>query len=374
MCAIVWGVFGRRSFLCTLQRSVVCMWDLLVNTSLVAWQSSGIDVDRLLAETSRMSRSPAHRGYYVAPQQSALIDTRNWKYTPIGSRAWVPHHNARLQELILLMKMTQKRVLLEGRHPLPPIRFIFVLNDGHGILYDQKYECTCTSLDTCCNPQDGFGNSSRPPAPVWSATQCVNFGWDVSVPHAFGDFLPNTYSKELARNARAWHELGIATSYSNRKFQAFFVGDRKAYRTNIFKVASKNKGLLHAHEAVSVDPMRRIPFETHINYSIAIYAHGFHFYSARWRRLALLGGTVIAEESPCKEWWQMMLKAGVHYVSTKEDFSDLEASIHKVLNTDIEKLVEMAEKQRVFAKYALSPTGLTDYIETLWRMYASLTK
>jgi hypothetical protein len=116
-----------------------------------------------------------------------------------------------------------------------------------------------------------------------------------------------------------------------------------------------------------------LPFSTHLKYSALVYSHGFCFQSSRWRGFALMGAVVVAEEAPCKEWWQLLLRPHEHYVPTTETFSDLLAATARAVHPQRQdEMARLAAAQREVALRALSGRGLLDYTEELWRQYAAL--
>mmetsp|Transcript_33473 Transcript_33473/g.88130 ORF Transcript_33473/g.88130 Transcript_33473/m.88130 type:complete len:294 (+) Transcript_33473:1-882(+) len=172
-----------------------------------------------------------------------------------------------------------------------------------------------------------------------------------------------------------WLAMGVARPWKSREARAFFVGDKKAFRPHVIAAGRLRPDLLAVHEAVSTNRTARLPFEAHAAYKATVYAHGFHFNSVRWRRLSLLGGTVVAQEAPCKEWWQFLAHPWVHYAPVDAHFGDLTEVVARLLDPRADAAARaMAAAQHQLALRAFRPSGLLDYIEALWIAYARLQR
>jgi len=214
--------------------------------------------------------------------------------------------------------------------------------------------------------------ADAPPAPSFATLHCRH-SYDVSVPTIIDDLLDTRTAFSIQASLQKWLAIGERQPWETRSRRAFFVGDDKAYRPAVLRIGRAHSDLLATHRAVSTDTRHRLPFSEHAKYKATIYAHGFHFNSVRSRRLALLGGALIAEEGPCKEYWQMLAKPWQHYAPTRETFSDLRETAARLLepSNDAEARA-MAERLKALALRTFSPSGLMDYLEQLWRLYAEL--
>lgn len=204
-------------------------WREVVGVQLAPWRRRGIHVDRLLARTKRLrdNASPVGSHSYAAPSVAVLISTSDWSMAKLGG-AWKAHHTERSRALVALLKLAQRRVVREGRPPLPPIRLVHVVTDGHGVV-DAGFNasCTCKSQATCCDPRRR--RSAEPPdAPAWAAVACA-FSWDVSVPWALHTFTDVGSEGALDRGARQYTRMAAGAPWERRERKAFHVGDRKAW-------------------------------------------------------------------------------------------------------------------------------------------------
>jgi len=164
---------------------------------------------------------------YAAPSVAVLISTSDWSMAKLGG-AWKAHHTERSRALVALLKLAQRRVVREGRPPLPPIRLVHVVTDGHGVV-DAGFNasCTCKSQATCCDPRRR--RSAEPPdAPAWAAVACA-CSWDVSVPWALHTFTDVGSEGALDRGARQYTRMAAGAPWERRERKAFHVGDRKAW-------------------------------------------------------------------------------------------------------------------------------------------------
>ena len=121
-------------------------WADVVALQLQPWRDRGfIDVAAFLRATRSM-RGLAH------PPNAALVDTKNWQVKPIGA-AWKPHHSTRATAVLNLFRAAQQHARTVG-DPLPPIRFVLVVSDGHGATARgfNASGCTCKTEQTCCDP------------------------------------------------------------------------------------------------------------------------------------------------------------------------------------------------------------------------------
>ena len=344
-------------------------WHDVVALQLRPWRMRGsIDVAAFLRETNNL-RSLAH------PPNAAVVDSDGWRVLRVGAR-WVGHHAARAEAVLNLFRLAQRRALRAGR-PLPRIRFVLVLSDGHGATARgfNASGCTCTRESTCeaaCTRVDA-PPSDAPAAPSFATLHCRH-SFDVSVPTIIDDLLKDTRTTAgIDASIHKWLAMGEARPWDVRERRAFFVGDDKAHRPKVIRAGQAHSDLLATHRAVSTDPRARLPFGEHTKYKAAVYAHGFHFNSVRWRRLALLGGAVIAPEGPCKEWWQMLARPWVHYAPTTATFSDLPEVAKALLHPSNDRAAHaMANELRDLALRSFRPPGLLEYIDTLWRAYAEL--
>lgn len=302
------------------------------------------------------------------PPAVALVESHTWVARRVGSKAWVPHHHGRLRALLGLFKLVQQRT----RTPLPRIRFLVVLSDGRGTVspeFDPR--CTCVTEATCCEVNLTVARSMAPAAPVFATNVCRH-SWDVSVPMIIDDLLQTSSARTVRSTFERWLAMG-AVPFGKRTRKVFFVGDDKAYRGRALTAGRRAPDLFDVVESSSINATTRVPFDRHAHYQATVYAHGYHFNSVRMRRLALMGGVVIAEEGPCREWWTMRAKPWVHYVPTTETFSDLEARARQILApSNATRAATMAQKLRSLGIEALSLEGLTGYIEALWREYGQL--
>ncbi len=349
-------------------------WAEVVALQLAPWASSGIDLNQLLRDSNRFRRPPAP-GPEGAPTV-ALVDTAGWRVERLGSR-WVAHHSSRAAAVLNLFRLTQRRAHAANR-PLPRIRFALVVSDGHGTV-DPRFNtsCTCKTEATCCDPKFSVAAARRrPSAPAFATLHCRH-SWDVSVPAIIDDLIPDgATSSERHVNAAVsrWLSLGDSRPWEAREPRAFFVGDDKGYRARAIRIGRERPDLFESHRAVS-SRAGALPFSLHARYRATVYAHGIHHNSERWRRLALLAGVVHAEESPCKEWWQLLARPWRDYAPTDERFTDLAQVAARVLAPEAEREARaMAAAQRRLALRAFRSDGLLDYLEELWRQYARLAQ
>lgn len=385
-------------------------WHEVVRAQLRPWHSTGVSVGRLLALTSGMRRPFGTQPAGAA----ALIDTASWKVERLGAK-WVAHHHTRLAATLGLFRLAQQRASRRSRSrspataspPLPPIRFVMMLSDGHGSTSNRfNGSCTCTREATCCDPGPETDVRHRdtkaatatgrapagttavgarrtadevPAAPVFATVHC-RFGYDVSVPTIIDDLLNTQSEGSIEQSVHKWTAMGDAVPWEARRRKAFFVGDDKAHRPKVYQQGVRFPRYLEVHRAVMCTRCQgnasrgaRRPFADHAKYRATIYAHGFHFNSVRMRRLSLLGGAVIAEESPCKEWWQLLARPWVHYAPTQETFADLHHSAEELLAPGHDAAARrMAHELKSLGLRAFRAQGLLDYIEALWREYGRL--
>ena len=340
-------------------------WHDIVALQLKPWRR-GIDINKFLRDSRRL------RGL-IHPPAAALVDTRSWSTTKLGAR-WVGHHSSRAEAVLNLFRLTQRRAIENGR-PLPHITFVLVVSDGHGATAAgfNATACSCTRESNCCYPHVDAAPEVAPAAPSFATLYCRH-AYDVSVPTIIDDLISDTRSKgSIAQSLRKWVSLGDSQPWDSRERTAFFVGDDKAHRPAVLRAGKLHSDLFDVHRAVSTDKMNRVPFSRHAKHKATIYAHGFHFNSVRWRRLSLLGGAVIAEEGPCKEWWQLLAKPWQHYAPTHETFSDVVDIARKLLDPSFDgQAWRMASNLKALGLRALSADGIMDYLEALWREYARL--
>ena len=290
--------------------------------------------------------------------------------------------------------------MLEEGHeagPLPRIRFVLMVSDGHGSTTPAfNGSCTCTREQTCCDPtaesdvraaSGGGGGGSGvtrqheqlPPAPVFATVHC-RFSYDISVPSIIDDLLDTRSEASIEASVRKWVAIGDGVAWEAREPKAYLVSDDKAHRPKAHRQGLSHPKYLAVHRAVmctrcasNATRAARRPFSEHARYRATIYAHGFHFNSVRMRRLSLLGGAVIAEESPCKEWWQLLAHPWVHYAPTAETFFDLPRTAERLLSPSHDAQARrMALRLKALGLRAFRAHGLLDYIEALWREYARL--
>ena len=343
-------------------------WHDIARLQLLPWRASGIDVQALLAQTDGLRRRPG------AAPAAAYVDTATWQIQRLGK--WVGHHSVRAQAALNIFRHVQRRAAAAAR-PLPHIRFVLIVSDGHGTVTPEfNLSCSCTRPDTCCEPPDGTATAglTPPPAPTFATLHCRH-SWDVSVPTIIDDLMDTSTVASMSRGVDKWLNLGNTQPWASREARAFFVGDQKAYRPNVIATGRALPHHFAVHEAVSTNKAARLPFDRHVAYKAAVYAHGFHFNSVRWRRLSLLGGVVVAQEAPCKEWWSLLARPWVHYAPTAATFSDLAHVAAKVLDpaTDAEARA-MAAAMKQLGLRAFRPSGLLDYVEALWTQYAALQR
>jgi hypothetical protein len=398
-------------------------WLDVARVQLRPWRSTGVSVGRLLALTSGMRRP-----YGTQPAgAAAVIDTAGWRVERVGAK-WVAHHHTRLTATLNLFRLAQQRAARRARSspaappPLLPIRFVLMLSDGHGSTgHKFNGSCTCTREATCCDPgpetdvrqrdaQSRAHGGARhpaatasaratgsapasmgaagawrrapeevPAAPVFATVHC-RFGYDVSVPAIIDDLLNTQSEATIEQSVRKWEAVGEAVPWEARLPKAYFVGDDKAHRPKAYQQGVRFPRYLEVHRAVmctrcqgNASRSARRPFGEHARYRAAVYAHGFHFNSVRMRRLSLMGGAVIAEESPCKEWWQLLARPHVHYAPTQETFADLHRRAEELLSPGNDAAARrMARELKALGVRAFRAQGLLDYIEALWREYARL--
>ena len=343
-------------------------WSDVVQLQLRPWSARGfIDVGQFLRDTNNL-RGLSH------PPNAALVDTDSWRVRQLGAR-WVGHHTTRAQAVLNLFRLAQSRARSAGR-PLPPITFVIIVSDGHGATASgfNASSCTCKSEASCCDPKIDAPLEMAPAAPSFATLFCRHT-YDISVPTIIDDLLDTRSADSIERSVQKWLAMGDARPWATRTPKAFFVGDDKAYRPAVLRHGRAHPEVLSAHHAVSTDVAHRLPFAEHAKYKAAVYAHGFHFNSVRWRRLTLLGGAVLAAEGPCKEWWQTLAQRGIHYQPTTETFSDLVDAAERLLDPQADGRARgMAAALRVLGLRAFRADGLLDYIETLWRAYAALQR
>lgn len=345
-------------------------WQAVVDLQLRPWLARGsLDVHKLLLDTSNLRRPPAAGP--VSNPVAALVDTKTWHVRPMGAK-WVGHHPVRMRAVLNIFRMTQRTLKAAGS-PLPDIQFVLVLSDGHG-LHPRDFDnaCTCKTTATCCEPKVLARAREAPAAPVFATMHCRHT-WDVSVPTIIDDLLDTRSAASINASLHKWLAMGDAHPWAARRRRAFFVGDAKAYRPNAIRLGRGAPDLFDARYAVSSNRTARVPFAEHAKYIASVYAHGFHFNSVRWRRLALLRSAVIAEEAPCKEWWSLRARPWVHYAPTHENFDDLVGVARRLLDParDAEARA-MAARLRRLAVDSFAPEGLVGYIAALWRTYARL--
>ena len=349
-------------------------WRDVVRLQLAPWEARGINLGNFLRETNFM-RTPYGT---QPPGAAALVDSEGWKIGRIGAK-WVAHHATRAAATINLFRLAQHRARIRSR-PLPRIRFVLMASDGHGST-SRNFNgsgCTCTREATCCDPgaeaYAPMDAAALPPAPVFATLWC-RLAYDVSVPTIIDDLLDTRSEASIEKSLQRWVALGNAQPWGQRIRQAFFVGDSKAHRPKAYRSGLRHPSLFAVHHAVSTNKTARRPFAEHARYRATIYAHGFHFNSVRFRRLSLLGGAVIAEEGPCKEWWQLLARPWIHYAPTTETFSDLPQTAKRLLDPKNDAAAcQMGRDLKALGLHAFRAHGLLDYIDELWRAYAALAK
>ena len=336
-------------------------WHGVVAQQMAPWDARGyLDVDALLEQTRHMTRAPSVTNPLPVV---ALVDSDGWKVKKINR--WVVHHHSRFMAVLNLFRMTQRR----AKMPLPRIRFLVVVSDGRGTVspdFDQS--CTCTKELNCCDLNVTAAAADAPPAPLFATNVCRH-SWDVSIPVCIDDLLDTRTEQTINASIARWVDLGASVPWQDREPRAFFVGDTKGYRSRVHLAARNARPLLSSQPPP-------VPFENHTQFKATIFAHGYHFNSVRWRRLALLHSAVIAEEAPCKEWWNVNdAQQWVHYAPTTETFSDLPATASRLLDPSFDvEAQRMAQRLFELGMEAFSVEGLTGYIETLWRHYARLQR
>ena len=343
-------------------------WADVVALQLLPWSRRGrIDVHKFIRDTQNL-RAMAH------PPSAALVDTEGYvRIVKHLGASWKSHHTMRARAVLNLFRLAKARANDAGRS-LPRISFVLVLSDGHGVTAKgfNSSGCRCTTEANCCDPHVDVMPNDAPAAPSFSTLFCRH-AYDVSVPTIIDDLLDTSSEGSIARSLNKWVAMGEAHPWRSRIAKAFFVGDDKAYRPAVLRHGRVHAELLDTHRAVSTDPTHRLPFAEHARYKATVYAHGYHFNSVRWRRLALLGGAVLAAEGPCKEWWQMLARPGVHYEPVEQTFTDLPAAAARLLGPrHDERAWSMATALKALGQRALGADGLLDYIDTLWRAYAAL--
>lgn len=111
--------------------------------------------------------------------------------------------------------------------------------------------------------------------------------------------------------------------------------------------------------------------EQAVRFRHVIYAEGWCGWADRLKTLLLFNSTIFLQQTPCREYYQDLIKAYVHYVPVDGRFRKLEDRIewakkHRLAAEQIaSNAIEMAEKY-------LSEDSIKCYLDMVFAKYSSL--
>ena len=231
--------------------------------------------------------------------------------------------------------------------------------------------------------ENGFANSSVAGGarlPLFTATSCC-FAADLSFPTAWYDF--DTSDEDFA--ALAAEAERAAPRWAERADAAYFRGSLYWYeahgRTRAFA-----RSLVHPREvdadwydeivtsALEGDGQHTAYFGNASAFARRKYLlslEGHSFWSFRLRSLAFLGSAVLHQDSPCHEFWHVLLRPFEHYLPLKRDLSNLMTTL-RYARAHATQVEAMAQRLRALAHRLLSRRGVVAYVRELLTQYAAL--
>ena len=114
-------------------------------------------------------------------------------------------------------------------------------------------------------------------------------------------------------------------------------------------------------KSLNMNLVNRVSFNKHSEYKYIIHVEG-HVAAYRLGAELGLGSVVLIVEGEYKLWFQRFLKDGVHFVSVKQDLSDLVSKIEWLQNNDAEAK-RIAKNGKSFYDAYLCKSGILDYMQ-----------
>jgi len=114
-------------------------------------------------------------------------------------------------------------------------------------------------------------------------------------------------------------------------------------------------------KALNMSLVNKVSFKKHSEYKYIIHVEG-HVAAYRLGAELGLGSVVLIVEGEYKLWFQRFLKNGVHFVSVKQDLSNLVSKIEWLQKNDAEAK-RIAKNGKLFYDTYLCKSGILDYMQ-----------
>jgi len=154
--------------------------------------------------------------------------------------------------------------------------------------------------------------------------------------------------------------MGTPTPWADKKPFLFFSSTNvRGNRAAIFRSRSP---------AVTALP-EVVPIAKYGEYKYLIYAYGHSGWSQRLRELAFMDAVMLLEESPCHEYYHHAFRPGQHYLSAREDLTDLEERPSQAMS-DNKQAATMAGAWVATGRRVMALPCVLQYVEDVLREYS----